>query len=190
VDRIGCMFTLVIAAGVAVSIGPQAPINSQTVVQQADSHWYIVPRDKESIPASEQINLNRAGEFRYVEPLRGVRVDSNAINSNLPIVLIVSMPTGGTMPVGEDSDRIRRLVSVYRDFVIEGHADLRGAHSYNQRISKQRAFNVARILTESGAHNVSIRSFGDLQPVCRENTSECHDKNRRVVIRAKRRSEK
>jgi outer membrane protein OmpA-like peptidoglycan-associated protein len=65
---------------------------------------------------------------------------------------------------------------------IEGHADVRGAEPYNQRLSERRARNVMRALVRLGVPQESISSvgYGSTHPRDLHRTELAHQRNRRV----------
>ena len=68
---------------------------------------------------------------------------------------------------------------------IKGHASEKGGDKYNMTLSYSRASSVVNYLLE---HNISkdsivkIKGMGKTDPSCNDNTSECHEVNRRVEI--------
>ncbi|HWP57491.1 MAG TPA: peptidoglycan-associated lipoprotein Pal [Candidatus Acidoferrales bacterium] len=64
---------------------------------------------------------------------------------------------------------------------IEGHADERGTNEYNLALGAKRAQSAKDYLTTLGiaADRLSTISYGEELPVCREQTEECWQKNRR-----------
>jgi outer membrane protein OmpA-like peptidoglycan-associated protein len=68
--------------------------------------------------------------------------------------------------------------------VVEGHTDSVGSDSYNQRLSEQRAANVADYLIDRGvpAANVIVYGFGEARPKSSNDTAEGRQLNRRVEI--------
>lgn len=96
-----------------------------------------------------------------------------------------------------DSDRIREqdsqtvlndLIALLREnsnirrIRVEGHTDLRGDARRNQNLSQRRAQAVADYLRSHGFPSIEFEAvgYGQTQPLCRENTDACHDRNRRV----------
>ena len=72
---------------------------------------------------------------------------------------------------------------------VEGHADERGTSQYNLALGERRASAVREYLVGlgiSGDRMVTV-SKGKEEPVCREATEECHERNRRgmFIITAK-----
>ena len=65
---------------------------------------------------------------------------------------------------------------------IEGHCDERGTTEYNVALGSRRAESVKDYLVTLGtsADRLSTISYGEEVPVCREQTEECWQKNRRV----------
>ena len=65
---------------------------------------------------------------------------------------------------------------------IEGHTDAKGTHKYNQRLSEQRAENVANYLINAGvpAKRVRYVGYGELRPVEDNSTDEGRALNRRI----------
>lgn len=65
---------------------------------------------------------------------------------------------------------------------IEGHADERGTTEYNVALGSRRSESVKDYLVTLGtsADRLSTISYGEEVPVCREQTEDCWQKNRRV----------
>lgn len=90
------------------------------------------------------------------------------------------------------SDQISRLNSdatwlkEHRDakFTIEGHCDERGSEEYNLGLGDRRANRVKEYLIQQGvdASRISIISYGEERPVCREASEECYQRNRRAAF--------
>lgn len=68
--------------------------------------------------------------------------------------------------------------------LVEGHTDSVGSDQYNQRLSEQRAANVADYLIENGvrASSVTVFGYGELRPKSSNETAEGRQLNRRVEI--------
>lgn len=69
--------------------------------------------------------------------------------------------------------------------VIEGHCDERGTTEYNLTLGEQRAASVVKYLERLGIEKKRMRivSKGKNEPLCRESSEECNDKNRRVEFK-------
>lgn len=68
--------------------------------------------------------------------------------------------------------------------VVEGHTDSTGTDTYNQRLSEDRAANVADFLIAQGvtAGDVIVYGFGETRPRSTNDTAEGRQLNRRVEI--------
>lgn len=68
--------------------------------------------------------------------------------------------------------------------IVEGHTDSTGSEAYNQRLSEQRASNVADYLIDRGvrAGNITVYGYGELRPKSGNETAEGRQLNRRVEI--------
>jgi len=84
-------------------------------------------------------------------------------------------------------DRADAFIKKYPgyDIVVEGHTDSRGGDDFNQKLSRRRAENVAKVLVEKygvPASRISAKGFGESQPVSSNDTADGREQNRRVVI--------
>ncbi|MFZ3073401.1 MAG: peptidoglycan-associated lipoprotein Pal [Thermodesulfobacteriota bacterium] len=66
--------------------------------------------------------------------------------------------------------------------VIEGHCDDRGTNEYNIGLGESRASAVKNYLVNLGveAGRISIVSYGEEKPFCKERNEDCRQKNRRA----------
>jgi peptidoglycan-associated lipoprotein len=66
--------------------------------------------------------------------------------------------------------------------LLEGFADERGTPEHNRALGERRAAAVRDALVAHGieASRISVRSFGEEQPLCGDRTDLCWAKNRRV----------
>lgn len=67
---------------------------------------------------------------------------------------------------------------------LEGNADERGTREYNLGLGERRGNAVAAALEADGASasQITVVSYGEERPVCREHNEACWSKNRRVEI--------
>jgi outer membrane protein OmpA-like peptidoglycan-associated protein len=83
-------------------------------------------------------------------------------------------------------DELGRNFAQYPDnrIVVEGHTDSSGSDAYNQKLSEQRAANVADYLIGGGvsASKVMVYGYGESQPKSTNDTPEGRQLNRRVEI--------
>ena len=81
-------------------------------------------------------------------------------------------------------DHIALLLSHHEDINhlrIIGHTDAAGGHDHNQDLSERRAAAVAAALQERGVTATLDHSgAGETEPLCEEDTEQCHASNRRV----------
>jgi outer membrane protein OmpA-like peptidoglycan-associated protein len=68
---------------------------------------------------------------------------------------------------------------------VEGHTDANGAATYNLGLSERRAQTVYDYLIERGADpdNMTVKGYGEAQPVADNSTEAGRQENRRVVLR-------
>lgn len=88
--------------------------------------------------------------------------------------------------VGEIGAVFNQESQLWKELVVEGHTDSRGAASYNQKLSEMRARSVAKILTDSGLEGskLIVVGMGSTKRLIENEKSELdHAKNRRVEIR-------
>lgn len=83
--------------------------------------------------------------------------------------------------------RLQEAIEAARDLRLEqieiaGHADRAGSESYNERLSEQRAENVARAFEQAG-FETSVRAYGESEPAVPTADGVPEEENRRAVIR-------
>jgi outer membrane protein OmpA-like peptidoglycan-associated protein len=107
--------------------------------------------------------------------------------------LYVALPSGILFDV--DKDRVNPeaqnslataadILIKYPDtyVTVEGHTDSTGSHEYNQGLSERRAMRVQDVLIRSGVPpgRLSIRGYGETDPIADNSTPEGRQLNRRV----------
>uniref|UniRef100_UPI001269E99D OmpA family protein n=1 Tax=Aeromonas lacus TaxID=558884 RepID=UPI001269E99D len=67
---------------------------------------------------------------------------------------------------------------------VTGHTDDTGSEIYNQKLSERRALAVSDYLVSKGVipTRITIRSYGEVQPIADNRTSQGREKNRRVEV--------
>ncbi len=67
---------------------------------------------------------------------------------------------------------------------IAGHTDSQGAASYNQGLSRDRAYAVANYLTANGvpANRINVVAYGESRPIASNDTEYGRQQNRRVEL--------
>jgi OOP family OmpA-OmpF porin len=70
------------------------------------------------------------------------------------------------------------------DGEVDGYTDSTGSAKYNQGLSERRAQAVADYLTSNGigAHRLTVKGYGEENPVADNKTREGRAHNRRVVL--------
>lgn len=79
----------------------------------------------------------------------------------------------------------RRLAEIdIRRVRVDGHTDAQGSEAFNQKLSEQRAAEVATVLVAAGlpAAGVAARGLGKTMPIASNETAEGRARNRRVAI--------
>ena len=71
---------------------------------------------------------------------------------------------------------------------LDGHADPRGTHQYNQPLSQRRVDAVKAALLGAGiaSSKITTGAFGETQLKCSEATEECWQRDRRVEVLVRR----
>jgi OmpA-OmpF porin, OOP family len=81
-------------------------------------------------------------------------------------------------------DEVYKLLKKNKAMYIEidGHADVTGNDTYNLDLSKRRANQVIKVLSEKGiaAERLTVKAFGSSQPVAENSSEEGRAQNRRV----------
>ncbi len=83
-------------------------------------------------------------------------------------------------------DELAETLQKYEDtkILIEGHTDDKGSDSYNKKLSLNRAQSVENYLDELGVSpgRMTVKGYGETQPVATNETEAGRQKNRRVEI--------
>lgn len=88
----------------------------------------------------------------------------------------------------EARDALSQVVTCLKEapdslhLVVEGHCDERGTQEYNLALGERRAQTVLKYLRTMGvaSNRMILRSKGENEPLCMEQTEECYAQNRRV----------
>ncbi|MEM6959093.1 MAG: OmpA family protein, partial [Myxococcota bacterium] len=114
--------------------------------------------------------------------------DVRIVGDHLEIDGTIQFESDGEAILAESNellDHIAQLLQAHQEDIshlrVIGHTDAAGGHDYNQSLSERRA---AAVVAALQARQVSARlessGVGETQPVCDEDTDECHARNRRV----------
>jgi outer membrane protein OmpA-like peptidoglycan-associated protein len=126
-------------------------------------------------------------ELRQIEGVEVTRPSEGEISVRLTSDVLFDFDSAALRP--ESRTTLRELGENFRQYpdnqlIIEGHTDSVGTEAYNQRLSEQRAANVADYLIDQGvqASNVVVYGFGEARPKSSNDTAEGRQLNRRVEI--------
>lgn len=81
-------------------------------------------------------------------------------------------------------DRVAAVIGDHPDILrvqVQGHSSLDGEEQHNLELSGRRAASVAEYLRSHGVSiEITHQGYGETYPICREETPECAEQNRRV----------
>ncbi|HEX7831314.1 MAG TPA: OmpA family protein, partial [Thermoanaerobaculia bacterium] len=126
-------------------------------------------------------------ELRQIEGVEVSRPSEGEINVRLTSDVLFDTDSSALRAASRET--LRDLANNFEQYpdniiVVEGHTDSTGTEAYNQRLSEQRAGNVADYLIDNGvrASNVTVYGFGELRPKSSNDSAEGRQLNRRVEI--------
>ncbi|HJX73415.1 MAG TPA: OmpA family protein, partial [Candidatus Deferrimicrobiaceae bacterium] len=109
--------------------------------------------------------------------------------------LYVALPSGILFDVDKDQVRpeAKQPLATAADVLVkypdtyvtvEGHTDSTGSHEYNQSLSERRAMRVRDVLVGTGVPpaRLSVRGYGETDPIADNATAEGRQLNRRVQM--------
>lgn len=115
--------------------------------------------------------------------------ETAAADESEPISEVVYFDFDVATPKADGSAAIQRIIDSLSgkrpsNVLVEGHADRAGSEAYNQRLSEQRAANVARALIDGGvpATVVTEEAFGESDPAVPTEDGVREPRNRRAEI--------
>ena len=109
-------------------------------------------------------------EFRTIDALKDIHFDFDRYDIRTDAAKVLDADAAWL------NDNSRTLV------LIEGHADERGTNEYNLVLGDRRAKATLDYLVSRGVQGsrITVISYGEERPVCRERTEACWAKNRRA----------
>jgi outer membrane protein OmpA-like peptidoglycan-associated protein len=126
-------------------------------------------------------------ELRQIEGVEVSRPSEGEINVRLTSDVLFDFNSSALR--AESRTTLRELADNFEQYpdnviVVEGHTDSVGTEEYNQKLSEQRASNVADYLIDNGVRssNVTVYGYGELRPKSSNETAEGRQLNRRVEI--------
>lgn len=88
-------------------------------------------------------------------------------------------------------DAVATALNNHKEFSsveVIGHTDSRGDDAHNKDLSGRRAASVVKALESRGVkQELKARGAGEDEPLCEEQTPECHEMNRRVEFKLSKR---
>lgn len=83
-------------------------------------------------------------------------------------------------------DKLAATMNEYNQntITIAGHTDSKGSASYNQKLSRDRAYSVANYLTARGvsSNRIKVVAYGESAPIASNDTEAGRQQNRRVEL--------
>ncbi|HLT92309.1 MAG TPA: OmpA family protein [Woeseiaceae bacterium] len=115
----------------------------------------------------------RGCEIREQIELPGVNFETNSDR----------LVAGTEAALDDAAATLKRYPDIYVE--VAGHTDSDGAAEYNEGLSLRRALTVRDYLVRQGveAERLSVRGYGESQPIADNSTPEGKARNRRVVLR-------
>ncbi|MGZ8709578.1 MAG: OmpA family protein [Thermoanaerobaculia bacterium] len=126
-------------------------------------------------------------ELRQIEGVEVSRPSEGEIEVRLTSDILFDHDSAGLRPASRTTlTELATNFAQYPDnqIIVEGHTDSTGSDAYNQRLSEQRAANVADYLIDRGvaARNVVVYGYGETDPKTTNDTADGRQLNRRVEI--------
>lgn len=150
----------------------------------ADNGFYEAPLKPQnvSIQVEDQGGRTASAIIKVVAP---PKADKAIDLANLEFITAKAELTSASMSMLRKNLESMKQVKVRR-LIVEGHTDSIGSDAYNQRLSRQRAEAVKKILVkELGLDEKSIEAigYGESQPIATNATEVGRQRNRRVVLK-------
>lgn len=126
-------------------------------------------------------------ELRQIEGVEVTRPSEGEIEVRLTSDILFDTDSAALRAASRTTlNELAQNFSQYPDnqVIVEGHTDSTGSDAYNQRLSEQRAGNVADYLIDRGvpSRNVVVYGYGESDPKSSNETAEGRQMNRRVEI--------
>ncbi|HKR67192.1 MAG TPA: OmpA family protein [Thermoanaerobaculia bacterium] len=126
-------------------------------------------------------------ELRQIEGVEVSRPSEGEIDVRLTNDILFDYNSSALRPASRTTlDELATNFRQYPDnrIIVEGHTDSTGKEEYNQKLSEQRAANVADYLIDRGvaASSITVYGYGEMRPKSSNDTPEGRQLNRRVEI--------
>ena len=126
-------------------------------------------------------------ELRQIEGVEVTRPSEGEIEVQLTNDILFDYNSSALR--GASRSTLDDLATNFRQYpdnriIVEGHTDSTGTDAYNQKLSEQRAANVADYLIDRGvsASSITVYGYGEARPKSSNDTPEGRQLNRRVEI--------
>lgn len=126
-------------------------------------------------------------ELRQIEGVEVSRPSEGEISVRLTNDILFDLNSAALRSASRTT--LNELATNFRQYpdnriVVEGHTDSSGGDQLNQRLSEQRAANVADYLIDQGvsAGAITVYGFGESRPKTSNDSAEGRQQNRRVEI--------
>ena len=178
----GCHKPKPVAQGttqIAAPVAPPAP-PPPPPVQQAKATPVAKPApQQQAAPAPVQAKLTpaqRADLNKLLEKLADAFFDYNQ----------TAIRPDASTTMASNVNAIRDILKDYptEKLLIEGHADERGSSDYNLALADKRSRAAQEFLAARGIpqNQLSVLSYGEERPACKDQTEACYQQNRRIHI--------
>ena len=129
----------------------------------------------------------QAAEMKRKLPEAAIAREGDKLYVALPSGILFDVDKAEIKPTAKDSiAKAAEVLVKYPDtyITVEGHTDSTGTAEYNQKLSERRADAVRDQLLRDGvpASRVSIKGYGESNPVADNSTPEGRQSNRRVQL--------
>jgi len=174
--------------------------NEETVVaseskEESGSFMVALPTGKEYA-----LHVNREGYMFYSEHFSFIKKEAKARQKDIPLQpiqlnaseqlnnIFFAFDSDSLIPKSRSElERLLKFMKQNRGLEIEiqGHTDSIGSASYNKELSKRRAERVFEYLAGHSVpeHRMTIKGYGEEQPIAPNDTEEGRARNRRTEIK-------
>jgi peptidoglycan-associated lipoprotein len=178
----GCAKKQPIAQGttqIAAPVAPPAPAPPPPVQQAKATPAPKAAPQQQAAPAPVQAKLT---------PQQ--RADLNALLTKLADAFFdynqTAIRPDASTTMASNVNAIRDILKDYptEKLLIEGHADERGSSDYNLALADKRSRAAQEFLAARGIpqSQLSVLSYGEERPACKDQTEACYQQNRRIHI--------
>jgi len=129
----------------------------------------------------------QAAEMKRKLPDAAIAREGDKLYVALPSGILFDVDKDDVKPsareqIGQAGDVLAKYPDTY--VTVEGHTDSTGGEEYNQKLSERRATRVRDLLVSRGvpAARLSVRGYGESDPIADNGTAEGRQANRRVQL--------